>query len=626
MKSRYLNYKYSLITILLLSITACGGGTDVMDDPAPPAPLPPSSASCDSSDSACGTLLLGITDADGDFLTYSVEISGIELTRADGALVSVMPTSQTVDFVNYVELSELAAASAIPVGNYTEGSITINYTNADIQVELNSVAVPAVMIDELGQPLLSQTLQLQLDVDNQLQINTNRPALLELDFNLAASHTINLDADPITITTEPYIIAEVNPVLDKEFRVRGPLIEVNEAESFFSIKVRPFHRRDGDFGEVDLQVVDDTAFEIDNEAYTGSAGLTKLAELSVGTPTVSLGTFDRESDQFTAITVLAGSSVLGNSNDAARGIIVARDGNTLTLRRATVLLEDGTVSFYGEINVLINDTTKVKKHRGMVEQISINALSIGQAVSIRGTIIEGDMGRVLDATEGAVRMHVNSISGHAISSDSTLLVMDLRALNGKAPEIFDFSGTGTNVDFDADPENYEVSTLHLMGTDITTNAPVRIRGYVTPFGTAPVDFDALTVISFEDTRSRLKIDWPDGADIVAFSEISNESLTINIVNGGEDGIYKLIQGGIRTDLASFDSAIVIQPKSERGLYTIKSGDRISAYSNFADFTVMLEMRLSEGRTIDSLHGFGGFSAESKIFTALKLAIKLNRDD
>ncbi|MCP4413427.1 MAG: hypothetical protein GY808_12785 [Gammaproteobacteria bacterium] len=129
------------------------------------------------------------------------------------------------------------------------------------------------MIDEFGQPLLSQTLELQLDVDNQLEINRSHPALLELDFNLAASHTVNL---------------EVNPVLRKEFRVRGPLIEVNEADLYFRIHVRSFHRKDGRFGNVNMHVAEETNFEIDGEAYSGSAGLTQMAGLSADTPTVSL--------------------------------------------------------------------------------------------------------------------------------------------------------------------------------------------------------------------------------------------------------------------------------------------------------------------------------------------------
>ncbi len=617
-------FKSLIISIFLLSITACGGSsTETIVELEPPTSVGCISNDDGSINGGCGTLILGLTDADGDFLTYNVEISGVELTRADGTQISVMPTSQTVDFVNYVELSELAATAIIPVGNYTSGSITINYTNADIQVELNSSATNAIMIDEFGQPLLSQTLELQLDVDNQLEINHNRPALLELDFNLAASHTINLEVDPVTITTEPYIIAEVNPVLNKEFRVRGPLIEVNEADLYFRIHVRPFHRKDGRFGNVNMHVVEETNFEIDGEAYTGLAGLTQMAGLSADTPTVSLGTFNTDNKQFTAITVLVGSSVPGSDGDAARGTIVAREGNSLTIRGATLIREDGSVSFNDEISVLISETTIVRKHRGMDEETTIDALSVGQAVSIRGSIIADDTGRILDASEGAIRMHINSISGHAVSNENALIVMDLQALNGRLPEIYDFSGTGIDETFDADPENYEVSTINLMDINITADSPVRLRGFVSPFGTAPVDFEALAVMNYEDSYSKLKIDWPDGADVVAFSEISTESLTINIANNGEEGIYQLIQGGIRTDLTSYDSAVVIQPAEERSIYTIRSGDTISAFSDFADFVTILELKLSEGQTIDRLHAKGGFSTSTSIFTVRKLAIKFS---
>ncbi|MCP4413426.1 MAG: hypothetical protein GY808_12780 [Gammaproteobacteria bacterium] len=320
---------------------------------------------------------------------------------------------------------------------------------------------------------------------------------------------------------------------------------------------------------------------------------------------------------------MVGSSVPGSDSDAARGTIVAREGNSLTIRGATLIREDDSVSFNDEISVLISETTKVRKHRGMEEETTIDALSVGQSVSIRGSIIADDAGRILDASEGAIRMHINSISGHAVNSENALLVMDLQAINGRLPEIYDFSGTGIDETFYADPENYEISTLNLMDINITTDTPVRLRGYVCPFGTAPVDFEARAVMNYEDSNSKLHIDWPDKADVVAFSEISVKSLTINIANNGEDGIYQLIQGGIRTDLTSFDSAVVIQPAEERSIYTIRTGDTVSALSNFADFVTILELKLSEGQIIDRLHAQGGFSTSTSIFIVRKLAIKLS---
>ena len=60
-----------LLTALILA--ACGGGasTTANTEPTP-------TATCDPNDPAtvdeCGTVLIGFTDADGDFLNYAVDI------------------------------------------------------------------------------------------------------------------------------------------------------------------------------------------------------------------------------------------------------------------------------------------------------------------------------------------------------------------------------------------------------------------------------------------------------------------------------------------------------------------------------------------------------------------------
>lgn len=624
-----INYRWlkrAFTPVLLLSLSACGGGSDTTTPEVEDTPQV--SQSCVTSDLAntdpnCGTLFLGITDADGDFLTYNVNVTGIELTRQDGTQVSTMASSEMVNFVDYVELSELVTAATIPAGIYTSGSITIDYSDADIQVEKDGVAMPADMVDEDGAALSSQTLELQFDEDNRLVIARNRPAMLEIDFNLAASHTVDLEVDPIQVTTEPFIIAEVDPVLSKEFRVRGPLISVTEEESNFRIAVRPFHRRDGRFGGINVQVNDETNFEINEEAFTGEAGLAEMANLEQGTSTVTLGVFDRQADTFTAITVMAGSSVPGHDKDAARGAIIARDGNTLTVSGASLIRQDGTLTFGDQVTVLIGENTWVSKPRRIQDEVTIDDLSVGQAVTILGDISVDDTGTTIDATEGAVRMRLTFASGHTTAQDDISLTMALQGLQGRTPDSYDFSGTGIDETFDADPENYEVSTENLVLSNVEVGDPVRVSGFVSPFGTAPADFEALTVIDYAESRSQLYINWPDGEDVVAFSEISSESMTVNIVNDGEEGTYKLIQGGIRTDLTSFDTAVVIQPLGERGIYTIRSNDSIMAFSDFADFTAELQQKLDEGNSIDLAHVIGGFSTDATTMSALKIAIKLN---
>jgi hypothetical protein len=168
-----------LIAVIIVGLSACGGSS--IEDLAP-LNDEPQSVNCLTSDSptpppGCGTLFVGVTDADGDFLTYNVAISGIELTRLDGTQVSVMPSSEMVNFVDYVELSELAAAATIPTGVYTKVVMTVDYSNADIAVEKNAEPVEALMVDENGEPLTTQALTLQLDSSNQLVVGRNRPAL-----------------------------------------------------------------------------------------------------------------------------------------------------------------------------------------------------------------------------------------------------------------------------------------------------------------------------------------------------------------------------------------------------------------------------------------------------------------
>jgi len=622
-------FKILFFAGLIFGLTACGGGSTTEEPEVVTTPPDPGTECTtqdeENDDDNCGTLLLGLTDADADFLTYSINVVGLELTRNDGVTVSILPSSQTIDFADYVEVSELAAAATIPVGIYTSGTITLDYSNSDIQVEKDGEANSAVMIDSDGVELTTETLDLQLDEGNRLVISRRVPALFEIDFNLAASHTVNLETDPIEVTTEPYIIAEVDPIINKEFRVRGPLISVNETESYFRIAVRPFHHQSGRNGGVNVQTNDDTNYEIDGEAFVGTDGLAQMALMPEGTPTITFGSFSRSEDNFTAITVVAGSSVPGADFDGATGgVVIARDGNTLRVKGASIIRTNGEVLFDDEISVIVAETTKVFKNRRMEETLTIADLSVGQSVTILGNMTQDGDQLILDATEGVVKMKITFASGHTVSNDGATLAVDLQAIQGRRPELYDFSGTGVDAGFDADVENYEVNIDALTVTGLEASDPVRISGYVTPFGTAPADFNAVTVVNYSESRSQIFVNWPesDSEEAVAFSEITSESLIINASSSVEGGVYTLIQGGIRTNISDLDSPVVIQPKGTRGLFTIKTTSGVTVFSNFADFTSFLQLKLDEGSKVDLMHTNGGFSLANTTLSAVKIAIKL----
>ena len=110
-----------------LAFTACGGGGGGGNDP-PAASVQPTS-SCTSD---CGTVYIGLTDADGDFLSYTVDVVSLKLKRANGAMVETLPATTRIDFAQYVDLTEFFTAATIPNGAYVAATLRLDFTNAEI--------------------------------------------------------------------------------------------------------------------------------------------------------------------------------------------------------------------------------------------------------------------------------------------------------------------------------------------------------------------------------------------------------------------------------------------------------------------------------------------------------------
>ena len=67
---------------LALTLAACGGGGGSNDSP-PASSNPPPSSGC----SDCSKVLIALTDADGDFLSYTVDFVSLKLRRPNGTHV-----------------------------------------------------------------------------------------------------------------------------------------------------------------------------------------------------------------------------------------------------------------------------------------------------------------------------------------------------------------------------------------------------------------------------------------------------------------------------------------------------------------------------------------------------------
>ena len=124
------------------------------------------------------------------------------------------------------------------------------------------------------------------------------------------------------------------------------------------------------------------------------------------------------------------------------------------------------------------------------------SISIGQQIDAAGTATENSASffTLLDVTQGLVRLQSTPLWGTLNPAAPGAASLNMLTLGGFAPTSFAFDGTGSTTASHADALNYLVNTgsIDLSATPVNT---LGADGLVTPFGTAPPDFDATDVVA-----------------------------------------------------------------------------------------------------------------------------------
>ena len=602
-----------LLIALLATLAGCGGGSG---DGANAAPT-----------GTDGTVLIGLTDAEGDFLHYTVDVVSLTLEKANGSRVETLPATGRLDFAQYQDLTELFTAAQVPLGTYVAGSITLDYSSADIQVEVAGAPVAAIAVDRDGNPLGRYTLRIELANGRPLVVRPGVPALFNIDFDLDASHDVDTTQNPAVVTTAPFLVAELEPVTDKELRVRGPLRAVDIAASTYAVQVRPWHVGPGTpFGIATVHTAAATEFEIDGSHYTGTAGLTALAALPAGTPTVAFGTLTLAERRYDASIVLAGNSVPGQGIDAVQGSVVARSGDTLTVRGATVIRSSGVVIYRDTVLVSIGDNTSVRKRPGLV--LDKAAISVGQRVEILGTVTSAPTAATttLDATAGRVRLLITHVAGLVSGDNPGQVNVNLTSIERRPVSIFNFAGTGISSGVDADPTDYEVATGNLPLGDVTAGDAVRLFGFVQPFGAAPQDFNAFTLVGLTTRGARLALGWHPAGTTAPFSSLGPDGLVPNLANPDIGARHVILVGGVPIDLLSLPAAPTLSPPANgRTRYAILEGRRVLVFPDFASLVTALGEALNGNTKAYGLWADGAWDRGSNTFTARAISVHLSTD-
>ena len=587
-----------------------------------------STPSNQAASSSSTNLAIGLTDAKGDFISYSVDVKSLTLTKANGAVVETIPVTTTVDFAQYTDLTEFLTAATVPNGAYTSATMTLDYTEANIQVEGTDGKAVRVsnIVDAKGHAITTLQVNVKLEgKKHKLVIAPGIPASLTLDFDLKASNKVS--ADLSTVVVEPYLLAEVESHKPKLHRLRGGLKSVDVANSSFDLALRPFahklknsdpHER---FGSMNVITNDSTVFEINGVTYDGSTGLKTLNTMASFTAIVAIGDLKFNPRRFEAREVHAGSSVAGGTLDVVTGDVIKRVGNTLTVKGATLVRKEGGMIFNDEVTVTIDPTTKVH-HQLSKELFGIGDISVGQRVTVHGELTDATASSLkLDATVGgsSIRMMLTTLRGNVVSTDAGThtLVLDLQTIDGRQIALFDFAGTGLTSVTDADPAHYEVDSGDLNLSSLVVGGPVAVRGFVKSFGFAPKDFIARTLVDAEDVPTTLFVNWTP-ASSTALSEISATKLILNLTGSPLHDVWR---AGVNTDLTG--ATPVIKPAStDDGMYFVKQAEITQMYTTFADFADGIQARLNANAKIEGLVARGEYADSSATLTSRFVTVSM----
>jgi hypothetical protein len=581
-----------------------------------------SGCSSSSDEAAAGDtqsrLYISLTDAEGDFTQYKVDVTELKLYRANGSIIETMPATTTLDFAQYVDVTEFLTTTTVPLGNYKQVEITLDFTNAELSVEnADGISVPATAVDENGDPLGVVTVITTINGNSGFTISRGKPSSLSIDFNLQASNEVTMagDGTSATVSVNPVLIADTEMLDDKIRRLRGLLDSVDETAGSFIVDIRPFRIRHNTHGEMTVLTDSNTVYEIDGASYDAVAGLSALALLDANTPVIVLGNFNKALQTYTAIEVYAGTSVPWDSKDVLKGSVIARSGNTLTVLGATVEFADGHFVFNDEVTVEIDDTTTVTR-QGSDDSFTIADLSVGQRVEILGDV-SSDNTTMDAATDGLVRMRYSDIAGSVV--EVSPLVVDLQAYNQRNISQFDFTGTGVDPANDADPAQYQVNSGTLSLDGMAINDPIKLRGFPTPFGTAPEDFTATTLALLADVESKLVVDYPAQGVDDAITTLDENGLLLNIDSANET--QYLVQAGIFTELSSLTSIPLIVPNDGAALYVLQQHRMTQVFTQWQNFQDALSNALNDGDMVKYIHCDGDYDETAATLLAHRLVVR-----
>jgi len=188
---------------------------------------------------------------------------------------------------------------------------------------------------------------------------------------------------------------------------------------------------------------------------------------------------------------------------------------------------------------------------------------------------------------------------------------------------FEFAGTGTSTAMDADPANYEVATTGLDLSGLSTGEPAKVIGFPTPFGMAPPDFTARTLVDFPRLPAMLALTWLPGGTTAPFVSQNPAGLVLDLANPAIGRLHVLTIGPRVLNLQTLPSSpSIVPPTDGPSAYLIVMRDESHAFRDFADFVTELGTRLNGSTVMLTCNATGSYDGDTNVMTARSITVIL----
>jgi hypothetical protein len=587
-----------------------------------------------------GTPVMTLSDTSGDFAAYRVTLDSISLTDTNGAIAIPFQLTASepgnVDLAALTDLTELLAVPAATSATYKSATLTLDYTNAIIWVNVNGQAVAATPVSSTGTALTTDSVTITFDPSNPLVITQGRSTRLAIDFNLAASNSINMATTPPTVTVRPFVVMTPAPADATVIRARGLLVTVQNGSSDFVMNVRPLIDLTLALGAITVSTTPQTYFNVNGVTYTGAAGLSALASLPENTIIAAYGTLGDLSGitpGFHATSVYVGTSLESPLADHITGVVSARSGNTLTMRGATLLSPpipginfDYTASYANNATVTIGTATVVSEDGVASSGLTPTAISVGQQLDASGQAAVDTAGNIsLDATAGQVRLASTRLWGTLTSATTGGASLDILSLGNFAPAGFNFAGTGTTA---ANPSAYAVNTGALNESATAAGTLLQVDGIVNPFGSAPPDFTASAITAGTATEQQLVVEWINGGATAPFISDSTAGLVVDLNNAALGTIHEIRTGPATLDLKTLSASPLIttvgadQSKLQLAIGSATLSTGVSVFNSIGGFATAVSSTFNGTNKIYRLVANGQYNSGTNTFVASRISVAL----